>query len=96
MTNFEYINNLNQGGLISFFTDLINSYDTPPWSKWFTKNYCDKCESIKGSFDFNNHIKEAEFCFCELEKYCKFFPEIGDQYLSESWLIKKWLMEEKE
>lgn len=96
MTNLEYVNNLNQRELVSFFTELISNCDETPWSKWFAKNYCNKCEAIKGTFDFNGRTRETEFCFCELEKHCKFFPEVGDRYSSEEWLINKWLMEERE
>lgn len=96
MTNFEYISKLGQKDLISFFIDLINNYDNPPWSKWFTKNYCNKCEVIKGTFNFGGKTRESEFCFCELEKHCKFFPEAENHYSSEDWLINKWLTEEKE
>lgn len=69
MTNFEYIKSLS----LSQFAEWVEAnvvLEDGPHIKWFDENYCMNCPPI----DCGNTI---QYCsFCELEEYCKFFPEI--------------------
>lgn len=52
--------------------------DFSPWSEWFDKNYCKKCESIIKINPHCCYIK-SEYAWCELnDGKCKFFQDMDD------------------
>lgn len=66
-----------------------NCGDDADWILWFDKNYCQKCEgiSIDGSAC-------GDYAYCEVNKKCKFFPEM-DSAPSCKEIVKLWLESEE-
>ena len=75
--------------------DQNGEFDGSPWLKYFEKNYCSNCESIKGEVFFPGDTKptEVEFAYCEANKLCKFFEGIGHD-VDNLHMIKLWLVAE--
>ena len=96
MNNFEKIKQMP----LEEFAEWLYEHgmvDDTPWMKWFTENYCDKCESIivkaedaESILGFKPFYKEEyEGTYCEVhEDCCKFFP---DKYPNNKDIIKMWL-----
>lgn len=74
--------------IINFLIDLHN-YDFGPWTEWFDKKYCSKCEMIKSRVKELGD-REHDVAFCELNGKCKFFEELG-RLLEEKDVIEMWL-----
>ena len=102
MTNFKQIQSMSLEDFAKWL-DENGQFDTAPWSGWFSKKYCDKCESIKckyadaeeklGLSPFARYNGEVECAYCELEGRCKFFPDLED-VPDNLETIKMWLAEE--
>lgn len=82
--------------------DENGMFDGAPWSDWFTKCYCDNCESIKINYrdaekklgiNVCSYDLTCECAYCELEDKCRFFPEFEDVPDNKE-IIKLWLQEE--
>lgn len=75
---------------IDEFVDFLNKYvpiDNAPWTEWFDKEYCQKCES---------EVKDGhEYGWCELHENCRFFQDMNKQP-TEKQVIKMWLENEFE
>lgn len=68
--------------------DKYGYFDGSPWTEWFDKNYCSKCESvITGEQD---EYWSNEFYWCELNGKCRFFVEM-DNIPDNKFVIKLWL-----
>ena len=75
-------------------------FDGSPWMKWFDKNYCGKCESVKIKHEDAPKILgfelmfglETECSYCELHKKCKFFPDM-EETPDNTDIIEMWLKE---
>lgn len=90
MTIFESINSKNIDELAEWL-DKHGMYDGSPWTIWWDKNYCQKCESeymYSAIFD-----KEIECGWCEKHKKCRYFQDRDDIPDSEE-IIKMWLESE--
>lgn len=102
MTNFEHLKSLSIQQLAEWL-DAYEQFDNSPWSDWFNKTYCDKCESIKckyadaeeklGFSPFTGHNGEIECSCCELENKCRFFQDLDDIPDNRK-IIELWLIEE--
>ena len=85
---------------LSRWLDKHGQFDGSPWMLWFEKNYCKKCESIKCSYITAKeklgiepfYERSVECTYCELEKKCKFFPDIDDVPDNRD-IIEMWLKE---
>lgn len=86
MNNFEKLKSMTVSELADWL-DKYGQFDGSPWMAWFNTTYCSKCESIKCQFieaeeklDFKPFFpdKEIQCAYCELEKHCKFFPELKE------------------
>lgn len=84
--------------------DEHGMYDNSPWSTWFDKNYCSKCESIEckvidddisKKLGFKPRYGNIQCAYCELEKKCKFFPDL-EETPSCSDIIEMWLEQSME
>ncbi len=65
-------------------------HDNAPWMLWFDKNYCQKCEGIP-----MNEWSCWEYSYCEVNKKCKFFPEMEKAPNCEE-IVRLWLESEAE
>ena len=102
MNNLKYLQSMPIDELAKWL-DKHGQYDISPWSIWFNEKYCNNCESIKCKYveakerldvtPFYN--SEIECAYCELEKKCKFFPELED-IPDNLEIIKMWLESEVE
>jgi hypothetical protein len=83
--------------------DENGQFDTAPWSEWFSKKYCNNCESIKckyadaeeklGFSPYTRYSGEVECTYCELENKCRFFQMLDDVPNNRE-VIRMWLEEE--
>lgn len=97
MNNFEKLHSMSIDELVKWL-DQYGQFDNSPWSVWFNEKYCNNCESIKCRYaeakerlditPFYNG--EIECAYCELEKKCRFFPELED-IPDNPEIIKMWL-----
>jgi hypothetical protein len=60
------------------------SHDFSPWTNWFDRNYCKKCDSIYFNGDRN------EYSWCEINGKCKYFQDMSD-IPNNKQVIKMWL-----
>ena len=103
MINFERLQLMSIDELAEWL-DKNGMFDNSPWSEWFSKKYCENCESIKckyadaeeklGITPFS-YSGEIECAYCELENKCRFFQELDDIPDNKK-VIKMWLEEEAE
>ena len=109
MNNFENLKKMS----LEDFTDWLDKngqFDDSPWSDWFSKKYCDNCESIeisdaeaKEKLGFSLYEWfgiDTECAFCELadesgKKRCRFFQDLDDIPDNKK-VIEMWLIEEAE
>ena len=106
MTNFKRLQTMTVNELAEWL-DKNGSFDVSPWSEWFSKKYCDNCESVKCKYEdtektlgftpyqFGYYNGNVECSYCELEKKCKFFSELEDTPDNFE-TIKMWLGQEVE
>lgn len=102
MTNFEHLQAMTIEELAAWL-DEHGQFDSSPWMDWFSKTYCDKCESIKckyvhtqeklGFEPFSTYHSDIECAYCELEHKCRFFPDLTDTPSNKE-TIEMWLKEE--
>ena len=101
MNNFKRIQSMTVDELAEWL-DENGQFDSAPWSEWFSKKYCNNCESIKCKYADTeeklgitkfSYSGEIECAYCELEKNCRFFPELDDVPDNRE-VIKLWLEEE--
>lgn len=94
MNNFERLKSMSVEE-ISQWLDKNGMWDNSPWSKWWDKKYCSKCESVEVTVEDDFGERECEFAWCELENKCRYFedreevPDCGE-------IIKMWLEAEVE
>jgi len=91
MTNFERIKSMTIDEMAEWL-DKNLVFDGSEAMTRFNERYCSKCEPIVGKPESFN--KEVEYCYCELEDKCKFFPN-EDGSPSFAFICKLWLMEEE-
>ena len=97
MTNFEKFTTSNIDTLARFL-DKHGAFDGSPWMEWWDKNYCKKCEPIKCDLKTSQKILNTDSpyvagiqaAYCELEGYCKFFPDL-DYIPDNEDIIRMWL-----
>ena len=107
MTNLEKIKNMDID-ILAAWLDEHGMFDHSPWSEWWDKNYCSKCESVECSYadaeeklsltPFYNETFECAYCELADENgitRCRFFPELDGVPDNET-VIKMWLEEEAE
>ncbi len=106
MTNFKRLQTMTIDELAEWL-DENGMFDNSPWSEWFNKTYCDKCESIKCKYVdaeeklgftpyiFGSYSGDLECAYCELEKKCRFFTDLEDIPDNKK-VIEMWLIEEAE
>ena len=88
MNNFEYIKSLSVDELAEWL-DEHGEFDGAPWSIWFDKTYCSKCDPVMGKYPDSD--REIEFAWCELNDKCRFMDFIPDA----KEIIKLWLESER-
>lgn len=92
MTKFEELQKLNLEQTVEWLSKCYNLIDAP-WDRWFSETYCKKCEAIHA---FVPEFKRDVSCaFCELNKKCKYFTELGHVPNNKD-VIKLWLESEAE
>ena len=94
-SNFSYIKDMSIDELTDWL-DKYGQFDDSPWMNWFNENYCKKCESIKCKVDEKDALWPGytmDCAYCELEKKCKYFPQL-DNIPDNKNIIKMWLMQE--
>ena len=104
MTNFEKFKSMTIDEM-SDWLDKHGQFDCSPWSKWFSKKYCDRCESIKckyadaeeklGFSPDTHYSGEIECSYCEIYGKCRFFEELEDIPDNRE-IIRMWLEELEE
>ena len=101
MTNFKQIQSMSLEDFAKWL-DEHGQFDTAPWQDWFSKKYCNNCESIEVSYEDSKqklgidplfYGLNTECAFCEINDHCKFFPDI-DGIPSNLETIRMWLAEE--
>ena len=101
MTNFEHLQAMTIEELAAWL-DEYGQFDSSPWMEWFSRIYCDKCESIKCKYaDAEEKLGVSPFsyggeidcAYCELEHKCRFFPDLTDTPSNKE-TIEMWLKEE--
>lgn len=75
MKVFDKLKSKNIDGLAEWFDEYCSS-EYSPWERWFNNNYCYNCPSEIGKYPDSNI--EIEFCWCELNDKCKFFPGMNE------------------
>lgn len=103
MTKFESIKSKNIDEFAEWI-DKYGAYDDSAWSRWFDKNYCQKCETVTmprneyarivgcNHFDYCGNI---ECGYCEVHKKCRYFEDM-DKVPDNTEIIKMWLETEAE
>lgn len=99
MTNHENLLNKSTRELAEWL-DSNGQFDGSPWMKWFDKNFCSKCESVKIKKENSKAILGFELLFvgettcsyCELYKKCKYFPDRCETPINID-IIEMWLKE---
>ena len=104
MSNFKRLQSMSVDELAQWL-DENGQFDTSPWSEWFSKKYCNNCESIKCKYadaeeklDFSPYTfysGDIECAYCEIYHKCKFFENLEDVPDNKE-VIKMWLEEEAE
>lgn len=77
---------------IDEFAEWLDKYcyhDCAPWMDWFDKNYCKQCEGVC----LVDEYPWIEYCWCEINKKCKFLPEM-DAAPDCKQIVKMWLESE--
>lgn len=101
MTNFEQLQSMTVEELATWL-DEHGQFDSSPWMEWFSRVYCDKCESIKCKYvDAEEKLGisplsysgEVDCAYCELNDHCKFFPQVKGIPDNKD-VIKLWFNEE--
>lgn len=87
MTNLDRIKSFTAKELAEWL-DTNSNWDNNVWIKWWDENYCEKCPPIKCKLKDTG--EDIECAYCELEKHCKFFPEMSDTPDCTE-IIEKWL-----
>ena len=79
MTVFENISSKNIDELVEWL-DKNGAYEGNPWSRWFDKNYCRKCEAVTAKSTTDHYgdywSGEHEFAWCELHGNCRYFQDM--------------------
>ena len=86
---------------LALWIDINSQHDDSPWMNWFSKKYCDRCESEVVSREdslsklgFNLLYKSSTECsYCEVYNECRFFRGKNPSTLE---IIEMWLKEEVE
>jgi hypothetical protein len=91
MTVFDNIKSKNIDEL-SKWLDEYGMYDCSPWSYWFDKSYCSKCESVIAPSPCSCNVN-SEYAWCELNNHCRYFEEMNHIPNNEQ-VIKMWLESE--
>lgn len=76
---------------LAAWLDKYCNFEYAPWINWWEDNYCNKCPSEIGKHEDSD--REMEFCWCELNDKCKFFPDM-DSTPDSKQVIKMWLESE--
>lgn len=92
MNNYDNIMSKNIDELVDWLDEFM-SVDNAPWYLWWDKNYCNKCEPEIVYYESDKGRIPIECSWCELEKKCKFFPEL-DEIPDNKQIIKMWLNNE--
>ena len=90
MTNREWLQSADLDTLVNFLHSIDSFEDSPYIESWDNK-YCSQCESIICTYA--NSDRKIPCSFCELEGYCKFFPDL-DHIPDYADMIRLWLAEE--
>lgn len=90
MTKFEQIKPDTIDKMVEFL-DKYGAFDGSPWMLWFDRAYCRNCDDIMCRYE--GGTREFGCAFCELNDYCKYFPEYGEK-LENKQIIKLWLESE--
>lgn len=90
MTKFEKIKLMNIEELVAWF-DSHDCWEDMPWTDWWNKKYCGKCESEYVRFKDCNY--DIPCGWCEIHKKCKHFQDLDD-VPSSAEIIKMWLESE--
>lgn len=99
MTNHENLLNKTTRELAKWL-DANGQFDGSPWMKWFDKNFCSKCESVKIKKENSKvvlgfdllFVNETTCSYCELYKKCKYFQD-RDETPTNVDIIEMWLKE---
>ena len=103
MINFEKLRLMSIDAFAAWL-DENGQFDGSPWSEFFNKKYCEKCESIKctyadaeeklgiQAFSYSGNI---ECAYCEVYGKCRYFEALDDIPDNKE-IIKLWLEEEAE
>lgn len=71
MTKFEQIKPETIEEMVELL-DKYGVYDNAPWTMWFDKEYCRKCEDVLCRYE--DGAREFGCAWCELYDRCRFFP----------------------
>lgn len=104
MTNFEHFKSMSIEELAKWLGEY-GQFEKSPWATWFSETYCNECESIKCKYEdaektlgFTSYAfgySGLDCAYCEVEKKCKFFPNLDDTPDNLE-TIKMWLNKEAE
>lgn len=89
MNNFEKLKQMSVNKFAKWL-DEYGNFDSSPWMKWFDETYCANCESITTHPVAYPNL-DIPCAYCELEKKCKFFPDMKEPPDTLE-IIKMWLM----
>ena len=91
MNNFEHVKSMNIDELTSWLYSLFRIYEDAPWEEWFSKNYCNNCETeIVKTIGSD---REIPCNWCELNDKCKFFQDKDEIPVGKD-VVKMWLESE--
>lgn len=89
MTHFENLQKMNIDDFAAWL-DKYGGFEDALWTLWFDETYCQKCESVKVSFQAFGYESEQDCAPCELDKdKCPFKVA----RLSGPEVIKLWLQQ---
>ncbi len=98
MTNFENLKKMSIEDL-AVWLDKYGMFDSSPWSEFFNREYCEKCEAVECHYEDAKKIGLTPFyddtiecAYCEVYGKCKFFHEL-DNIPDNRAVIKLWLEE---
>ena len=101
MRIFDKFTTSTPEALAKWIADFGN-HDDSPWTDWFNRTYCQKCESEIVTRDESEaklgfqllFVDKTECSYCEVYKECRFFPNRPNPDMKE--IIQMWLEQEIE
>lgn len=88
MTNIDKFRSMSLDEF-SLWLDKYGLFDSSPWMNWFSKQYCENCDTEKV---MTENGKTYPCAYCEIHEHCRFFPDVPTPENYD--ITKMWLQRE--